>query len=99
MIWSIEPQDGAVVVTMRSNPVNKMNQAFFDDLHEALDRVEAEHDFEEVFPLFERANYEEIASWFARFRSSILRLFQLPRRTIAAVNGNAYAGGLILSLS
>jgi len=117
MIWSIEPQDGAVVVTMRSNPVNKMNQAFFDDLHEALDRVEAEHprkplvltaegstfsaglDFEEVFPLFERANYEEIASWFARFRSSILRLFQLPRRTIAAVNGNAYAGGLILSLA
>ncbi|MEI9938610.1 MAG: enoyl-CoA hydratase/isomerase family protein [Pseudomonadota bacterium] len=116
MTWTIEQRDGAVLVSMRSNPVNKMNEAFFDDLHEALDRIEVEHprkplvltadgstfsaglDFEEVFPRFERANYEEIARWFARFRGSILRLFELPRRTVAAVNGNAYAGGLILAL-
>ena len=116
MNWNIEPRGDAVVVTMRSNHVNKMNLQFFDDLHEALDRVERDHprkpmvltaqgatfsaglDFEDVFPRFARANPREIAAWFARFRESILRLFELPRRTIAAVNGNAFAGGLILAL-
>jgi enoyl-CoA hydratase len=116
MSWTIEPRGEAVVVTMRSNPVNKMNPAFFDDLHEALDRVERDHprapmvltaegatfsaglDFEDVFPRFARADPAEIAAWFAYFRKSILRVFELPRRTVAAVNGNAFAGGLILAL-
>jgi enoyl-CoA hydratase len=116
MTWTVEARTESVVVTMRSNPVNKMNPAFFDDLHDALDRVENEHprkpmvltaegptfsaglDFEDVFPRFERRNYDEIAAWFDRFRGSILRVFALPRRTVAAVNGNAYAGGLILAL-
>lgn len=116
MNWGIEARSGAVVVTMRSNSVNKMNPAFFDDLHEALDRVEREHprtplvltaegttfsaglDFEDVFPRFARADPDEVAAWFARFRDSILRMFELPRRTVAAVNGNAFAGGLILAL-
>ncbi len=116
MNWNVEARGGAVVVTMRSNPVNKMNPAFFDDLHAALDRVEREHprqpmvltaegktfsaglDFEDVFPRFARADPDEVAAWFARFRDSIVRMFELPRRTIAAINGNAFAGGLILAL-
>lgn len=105
-----------MVVTMRSNPVNKMNPKFFDDLHEALDRLERDYprkpmvltaegatfsaglDFDDVFPRFARADPDEIAAWFAYFRKSILRMFELPRRTVAAVNGNAFAGGLILAL-
>ena len=40
MSWDIHAHDGAVIVAMNSNPVNKMNPAFFDDLHEALDRID-----------------------------------------------------------
>jgi enoyl-CoA hydratase len=54
-------------------------------------------DFEDVFPRFARADAGEIRAWFDRFRASILRVFAMPRRTVAAVNGNAYAGGLILA--
>lgn len=117
MSWTIEERQGAAVVTMNSNPVNKMNPAFFDDLHRAFDELEERHpglpvvltaqgktfsaglDFDDVFPRFARGNLDEVASWFERFRSSLLRVFTFPRRTVAAVNGNAFAGGLILALS
>ena len=39
MNWKIETQGDVVVMTMRSNPVNKMNPQFFDDLHAAFDAV------------------------------------------------------------
>jgi enoyl-CoA hydratase len=115
MSWSVQIQGGAVVIEMRSNPVNKMNLGFFEDLHAALDLVEDCHprlpvvltasgntfsaglDFEDVFPRFADADLGKVRSWFQRFRDSILRVFTLPRRTVAAVNGNAFAGGLILA--
>lgn len=117
MKWSVERSEGAVVVTMRSNPVNRMNPAFFDDLHEAFDVVERDHpalplvltaegktfsaglDFEDVFPRFARNDMDELQGWFDRFRGSLLRVFALPRRTVAAINGNTFAGGLILALA
>lgn len=117
MPWKIDARNDVVTVVMRSNLINKMNPQFFDDLHEALDRVEQEHprlplvltaygstfsaglDFEDVFPRFARNDLNELEEWFARFRSSILRVFTLPRRTVAALNGHAFAGGLILALA
>lgn len=116
MNWNIVARDGVVVVTMSSNPVNKMNPVFFDDLHRALDVIERDHprapivltgqgptfsaglDFEDVFPRFARGDADEIWTWFVRFRDSILRVLELQRRTVAAINGNAFAGGLILAL-
>jgi enoyl-CoA hydratase len=115
MGWKIEPRDKAIVVEMRSNSVNRMNPAFFDDLHAALDLIESQHprlpmvltapgttfsaglDFEDVFPRFASGDMNQVMAWFQRFRSSILRVFTLPRRTVAAVNGNSFAGGLILA--
>jgi len=117
MKWNVESQDGAVVVTMRSDPVNKMNPEYFDDLNEALDLVDRAHprmplvltaeggtfsaglDFEDVFPRFARNDMVELGAWFDRFKQSLLRVFTMPRRTVAAVNGNAFAGGLILAVS
>jgi enoyl-CoA hydratase len=116
--WTLERRGRAVVVVMRSNPVNKMNGAFFEDLNRALDRVEQEHpkaplvltaeggtfsaglDFDDVFPRFASASaYGEVAEWFITFRASLLRVFMLERMTVAAVNGHAFAGGLILALA
>lgn len=56
-------------------------------------------DFEDVFPRFAKNDPAELRTWFERFRGSLLRVFTLPRRTIAAINGNALAGGLILACS
>lgn len=115
MSWRIESQGDVVILTMLSNPVNKMNPQFFDDLHAAFDAVERDHprlpivlaaegkvysaglDFEDVFPRFARADPAEIQPWFERFRDTLLRVFTLPTRTVAAIQGSAFAGGLILA--
>jgi enoyl-CoA hydratase len=117
VIWTIETRGSAAVVVMRSNPVNKMNPQFFDDLHEAFDRLDRDHpgmpivltaegstfsaglDFGDVFPRFASRDLPAIGAWFARFRATILRVFATPRRTVAALNGNTFAGGLILALA
>jgi enoyl-CoA hydratase/carnithine racemase len=40
---------------------------------------------------------EPVADWFADYRATNMRLFTYPRPTVAAVNGHAFAGGLITS--
>jgi enoyl-CoA hydratase len=49
-------------------------------------------------PLFASGDLEEIAAWFARYRATNMRLFTYPRPTVAAINGHAFAGGLITAL-
>ena len=55
-------------------------------------------DFECHFPLFARRSLKEIDAWFDAYRATNLRLFTYPRPTVAAINGHAYAGGLITAL-
>ena len=55
-------------------------------------------DFEYHFPLFARQSVKEINAWFDAYRATNLRLFTYPRPTVAAINGHAYAGGLITAL-
>ena len=55
-------------------------------------------DFDHHFPLFARRSLREIDAWFDAYRATNLRLFTYPRPTVAAVNGHAYAGGLITAL-
>jgi len=117
MPWTIEcKHDHVAVVTMNTNKVNAQTPAFFDDLHVAFDRLEAEFndcavvltgagaafsaglDFDHHFPLFARRSLEEIDAWFDAYRATNLRLFTYPRPTVAAINGHAYAGGLITAL-
>jgi enoyl-CoA hydratase len=117
MPWTIERRhDHVAVVTMNTNKVNAQNPTFFDDLHTAFDRLEAEFndyaivltgtggafsaglDFDHHFPLFARQSLKEIDAWFDAYRATNLRLFTYPRPTVAAINGHAYAGGLITAL-
>lgn len=57
-------------------------------------RFSAGLDLDEHFRLFER-DRDEVAEWFAGYRETNMRLFTYPRPMVAAVNGHAFAGGLI----
>jgi enoyl-CoA hydratase len=57
-------------------------------------RFSAGLDLGEHFPLF-AGDPADVASWFAEYRATNMRLFTYPRPTVAAVNGHAFAGGLI----
>ena len=57
-------------------------------------RFSAGLDLGEHFPLF-AGDAAAVASWFGDYRATNMRLFTYPRPTVAAVNGHAFAGGLI----
>lgn len=57
-------------------------------------RFSAGLDLEEHFRLF-AGDRDAVAAWFQDYRAVNLRLFRYPRPTIAAINGHAFAGGLI----
>lgn len=57
-------------------------------------RFSAGLDLGEHFPLF-AGHPDGVRSWFAEYRATNMRLFTYPRPTVAAVNGHAFAGGLI----
>lgn len=85
-----------------------LNEAFdiIDEKHEGQPVVltgegktfSAGIDFEYSFSLFERGDKDEITEWYMDFRDAMLRVFQHPSLTVAALNGHAFAGGLILAL-
>ena len=57
-------------------------------------RFSAGLDLGEHFPLF-AGDRNAVAAWFRDYRATNMRLFTYPRPTVAAVNGHAFAGGLI----
>ncbi|CAM3509092.1 enoyl-CoA hydratase/isomerase family protein [Nocardioides zeicaulis] len=57
-------------------------------------RFSAGLDLDEHFRLF-AGHRDHVESWFADYRATNMRLFTYPRPTVAAVNGHAFAGGLI----
>lgn len=106
----------AAVVTMNTNKANAQNEAFFVDLHEALDRLDREPppagivltgqgsifsagiDLKYSLPLFATRDLRAIREWFGRYRATNVRLFTYPRPIVAAINGHAFAGGVITAL-
>ena len=56
-------------------------------------------DFDYHFPLFATMSRTAVREWFEEYRATNLRLFTFPRPTVAAINGHAYAGGLITALA
>jgi enoyl-CoA hydratase len=57
-------------------------------------RFSAGLDLDEHFALF-AGGREPVAEWFPVYRATNMRLFTYPRPVVAAVNGHAYAGGVV----
>ncbi|SDK86618.1 enoyl-CoA hydratase [Nocardioides sp. YR527] len=57
-------------------------------------RFSAGLDLGEHFPLF-AGDRDAVAAWFSDYRATNMRLFTYRRPTVAAINGHAFAGGLI----
>ncbi|MGH3152550.1 MAG: enoyl-CoA hydratase/isomerase family protein [Streptosporangiaceae bacterium] len=57
-------------------------------------RFSAGLDLDEHFRLF-AGDPAAVGSWFVGYRATNMRLFTYPRPTVAAINGHAFAGGLI----
>jgi len=55
-------------------------------------------DFDYWFPLIARRDVDTVQRSYTEFKKINVRLFSYPRPTIAAINGHAYAGGLITAL-
>ena len=117
MEWKFTDHPQAVVVEICSNPVNKQNPAYFEDVNAAFNRLDRDFpgkpiiltakgkifsagiDFDYCLPMFAKGGISEVAGWFGAYRQTMMRIFTCPRMTIAALNGHAFAGGLILALS
>ena len=85
MTWDLEPRGGAVVVRMRSNSVNRMNPALFEDMHRAFDALDRDHPRAPVVLAGEGSTFSaglDFNHVFPLFRSSISdspRTMVLPR--------------------
>ncbi|MCL4848455.1 MAG: enoyl-CoA hydratase/isomerase family protein [Acidobacteria bacterium] len=110
----VERAGGVSIITMARGKANAIDAAMLDELHAAVAEASADasaravvlasastrlfsggFDVAEVFPL-ERA---AMAAFFDRFVGLFEALRGLPKPTVAAVSGHAYAGGAILALA
>jgi hypothetical protein len=49
-------------------------------------------------PLLATRDVQQVRAWFAGYRETNIRLFTYPKPVVAAINGHAFAGGLITAL-
>jgi enoyl-CoA hydratase len=61
-------------------------------------RFSAGIDFESAFAILASSDLAMMADWIRRYQATNLRLWRYPRPTVAAINGHAYAGGVITAL-
>jgi enoyl-CoA hydratase/carnithine racemase len=55
-------------------------------------------DFESAFAILASSDHAMMADWIRRYQATNLRVWSYPRPTVAAINGHAYAGGVITAL-
>jgi enoyl-CoA hydratase len=108
----LEPIDDVVtVLRLDGGKANAMNLAFLTGLQRLLDQLEASGaraavivgagnafsaglDLPSLLPL----DRSTLRGFIGLFEATMLRVFQIPRPVVAAVNGHAIAGGCVLAL-
>lgn len=55
-------------------------------------------DFEDSFARIASPDHPAMLEWIRRYQATNLRIWRHPRPTVAAINGHAFAGGLITAL-
>lgn len=55
-------------------------------------------DITQSYPLFKEGDLSKIKTWYEHFKNSLIRVFSFERPLVAAINGHAIAGGLVLAL-
>jgi enoyl-CoA hydratase len=109
----IDERDGVAIVTMNRPPANAIDLSFLEELDRALIAVGARStiramiltghgsvfsaglDLKEI-PRYDGAQQNRML---ARLNEVIHRLYAMPIPVVAAVNGHAIAGGLVLALA
>lgn len=108
-----ENRNGGVrVVTLNRPPANAIDETLLADLGEAIDAARADDSVRAVVLTgsgaffsggfdFAAPRRDDAVAYdlYARYRDTHLKLFTLPKPTIAMVNGHAIAGGLVLVLA
>ena len=108
-----EDRDGVAVLRMEHGKANAVDVDLFDQLDARLDEVESSTStravvltgtggiFSAGVDLFKvtAGGTDYLAAFLPRLSSSLTRLFTLPLPVVAAVNGHALAGGLVLALA
>ncbi len=110
---AIDERDGLAIVTMNRPPANAIDLSFLEELDRALIAVDARStirdmiltghgsvfsaglDLKEI-PRYDGAQQNRML---ARLNEVIYRLYAMPIPVVAAVNGHAIAGGLVLALA
>ena len=108
-----EYHDGVAVLRMEHGKANAVDSDLFDELGERLDEVESDASVRalvltgtgSIFSAgvdLEKAATGGLAyleGFLPKLSDGVLRLFELPLPVVAAVNGHAIAGGLVLALA
>ncbi len=107
---NIEQHDGVALLRMQTGKANAMSASFLNALDQALDELYRkktgavvltgyEKHFSAGLNLLELWEYDrsQLTQFLERFSSVFLKLMRLPQVMIAAINGNAIAGGAILA--
>jgi len=111
-VIDLQRKDAVFVLTMQAGE-NRFNREFLTALGEALDRVEAATGPAALVTVGEGKFYsngldlewlpaqrpEVVDEFLADFEALFARLLAFPIATVAALNGHAFAGGAMFSLS
>lgn len=110
---TVTAHNGTQIIKLERGVTNALNLELIHDLSGVLDQVEnndevhclvlssASDKFFSIgfdIPRLYNLSREDFATFYRAFNQVCLRLFTLPKPTIASINGHAIAGGCILAL-